>query len=130
MNKTKIIAELENMVLARLFSRQPWFTDRETSSAVHRKLVQMGLLECVSVEPLTWRITPLGNELDFKLFWMFMGCVDECEMPIILEEYGLIDESEADDIWARMTDANAESILRGYVRRAYFDYRKATNYLH
>jgi hypothetical protein len=59
-----------------------------------------------------------------------MGHWEECEIPIILEEYGLIDESEADDIWARITDANAESILVGYVKRAYFDYWKATKFLH
>jgi hypothetical protein len=33
MNKAEIIAELENMVVARLFSRQPWLADRETCSA-------------------------------------------------------------------------------------------------
>ena len=36
MNKAKIIAELENMVAARLFGRQPWLADRETYSAVNR----------------------------------------------------------------------------------------------
>jgi hypothetical protein len=36
----EIIAELENMVAARLFSGQPWITDdQETISACHRKLV-------------------------------------------------------------------------------------------
>ena len=29
MNKAKIIAELENMVVARLFGRQPWLANRE-----------------------------------------------------------------------------------------------------
>ncbi len=29
MNKAKIIAELENMVAARLFSGQPWLANRE-----------------------------------------------------------------------------------------------------
>jgi hypothetical protein len=42
MNKAKIIFELENMVVARLFGRQPWLADRETYSAVKRKLIQMG----------------------------------------------------------------------------------------
>jgi len=30
MNKAQIIAELENMIAARLFSGQPWLADRET----------------------------------------------------------------------------------------------------
>ena len=43
MNKAKIIAELENMVAARLFSGQPWLADQETNSAYHRKLIQNGV---------------------------------------------------------------------------------------
>jgi hypothetical protein len=60
MNKAKIISELENMVVARLFGRQPWLADQETHSAVNRKL--MGLVEQVRVEPPTWQYTPLGKE--------------------------------------------------------------------
>jgi hypothetical protein len=56
MNKAKIIAELENMVVARLFSRQPWLADRETISAYHRRLIQMGLVKQVRTEPPTWQI--------------------------------------------------------------------------
>jgi len=130
MNKAKIIMELENMVVARLFSREPWLADRETFSAVNRKLIQMGLVEVVCVEPLTWQISPLGKELDVVLFEVFMGLFDEEEVPMILEDHGLIDESEVDAIYARMSDANAESVLSGYVKRAYFDYRKATKFLH
>jgi hypothetical protein len=47
MNKAEIISELENMAAARLFGRQPWLADRETHSAVKRKLIQMGLVEVV-----------------------------------------------------------------------------------
>jgi len=79
MNKAKIIMELENMVAARLFGRQPWLADRETFSAVNRKLIQMGLVEVVCIEPLTWRISPLGKELDVELFEVFMGLFDEQE---------------------------------------------------
>jgi hypothetical protein len=130
MNKAQIIAELENMVVARLFSCQPWLVDRETFSAVHRKLIQMGLVETVCVEPLTWRISPLGKELDVELFEVFMGLFDGQEVPMILEYHRLIDESEVDAIYARMSEANAECVLSGYVKRAYFDYRKATKFLH
>ena len=93
MNKAKIIAELENMVVARLFGRQPWLADRETYSAVKRKLI-------------------------------------EWDVVTILEDYRLIDASDADVIYARMSNDNAESVLTGYVKRAYFDYRKATKFLH
>jgi hypothetical protein len=66
MNKAKIIAELENMVIARLFSRQPLLTDPETCSAVNRRHIQIGLVEVVCVETQTWRSSPLGKGLDMS----------------------------------------------------------------
>ena len=130
MNKAEIIAELENIVAARLFGRQPWLADREACSALHRKLVQMGLVECVCVEPYTYRMSSLGKELDVELFHVFMGLFSEWDVPHILEQYRLIDDSEADDIWERMSESNAETVLSGYVKRAYFDYRKVAKFLH
>jgi hypothetical protein len=129
MNKAQIIAELENMVAARLFSGQPWLADPETCSAVHRKLIQMGLVEQVRDEPLTWQITPLGKELNVELFEVFMGIIYEGDVPIILEEHGLLDESEFDSILESTSDADAKSLLDAYVRRAYFDYRNG-KFLH
>ena len=118
------------MVVARLFSRRPWLEDREAIRAIERKLIQMGLVEVVSVEPPTWQHTPLGKELDVELFQVFMGHWSEWEVPMILEEYHLIDETEFNDICERMSEANAESVLSGCVKRAYFDYRKASKFLH
>ena len=129
MNKAKIIAELENMVAARLFSGRPWLADRETISAASRKLIEMGLMEQVRDEPFTWRITPLGKELDLDLFQAFMGLWCEWEVPLILEEHGLLTESEFDAI-IELSEADAETLLSGYVKRAYFDYRKASKFLH
>ena len=117
MNKAKIIAELENMVVARLFSGQPWLADWETNSAYHQKLIKMGLVEQVRDEPPTWRNTPLGNELDIDLFQVFMGLWCEWEVPMILEEYGLLNESEFDAI-IENTSEDAERLLSGYVKRA------------
>jgi hypothetical protein len=129
-NKAKIIAELENMVVARLFSRHPWPADRETISAIDRKLLQMGLMEQVGDEPNMWRITHLGKELDVELFEVFLGIICEWDVPIILERYGLLDESEVDAIFECTSEADAERVLSGYVKRAYFDYRKAAKFLH
>ena len=126
MNRATIIAELENMVVARLFSRQPWLADRETCAAVKRKLIQMGLVEQISVEMS--RITALGRELDVDLFKVFMGVICPWDVPITLEEYGLLNESEFDAILECMSEANAD--LSGYVKCAYFVYRKANKFLH
>ena len=126
MNKAEIIAELENMVVARLFSGQPWLADPETCSAIWRKLIQMGLLEQVRDEPTRWRTTPLGKELDLDLFLVFMGAIHEWDVLCTLWHSGLLDDSEFDVILEHMSNADdAESILRECVKRAYFDYRKA-----
>jgi hypothetical protein len=128
-NKAEIIVELENMVVARLFGRQPWLADREACSAIERKFLKMGLIEWVCVETQTWRISPLGRELDVELFGVFVGLFDD--VPTTLEKYRLIDESECDAIFDDCTSAaNAERLLSGYVKRAYFEYRKATKFLH
>jgi len=126
MNKANIIAELENMVVARLFSGQPWPADRETISAVHRKLLQMRLVEQVCVEPPTWRYTPLGKEVDIEVFF---GVWAEWQVPLILEGHDLLTESEFDAI-IESSEADAETLLSGYVKRAYFDYRNAAKFLH
>ena len=54
---------------------------------------------------------------------------EEWEVPMILEQYRLIDESEADAFYS-METADASAVLSGYVKRAYFEYRKATKFLH
>jgi len=120
MSKAKIIAELESMVVARLFSgHQPWLADWETFSAFKRKLTQMGLVEVASVEPQSWRITPLGKELNVELFEVFMGLIHEWDVLPTLEHCGLIDESEGYEICECKSDADAESVLIGYAKRAY-----------
>jgi len=49
---------------------------------------------------------------------------------MILWDHRLIDRSLADSIWDRMeTGIDPEALLRGYVKRAYFDHHKATKYL-
>ena len=79
----------------------------------------------------TWRITPLGKELNVDLFEVFMGLFDEWEVPYILEDHGLVDEWESDSICARMArKADPEVVLVGVVRRAYLDYGKASRFLH
>jgi hypothetical protein len=129
-NKAKIIAELENMVAARLFSRQPWLADPETASAYHERIIKMGLVEQVRAEPPTWQITALGKELNIELFEVFMGITYQWDALFILEDYGLLDESEADAICECTSNADAQSLLSGYVKQAYFDYRKASKFLH
>jgi hypothetical protein len=130
MTKAKIIVELESIVMARLFGPGTWLADRETLIAVERKITRLGLIERLSGDPPSWQFSHLGKELNLDLFYVFMGLFDEWEVPMILENYRLIDESEADAIYERMSSAGPESVLSGYVKRAYFDYWKANKFLH
>ncbi len=66
-----------------------------------------------------------------RIIRVFIGLVDLWNMPIILQHRRLINEGEADDIYEHMSrKVNPETILMEYVRRAYFDSRKASNFLH
>jgi hypothetical protein len=58
-----------------------------------------------------------------------MGIIYEWDVPMILEENGLLNETEFDSILESASDADAESLLSGYVKRAYFDYRNG-KFLH
>ena len=89
----------------------------------------MGLVEQVRDEPLTWQITPLGKELNVELFEVFMGIICEWDVPIILEEHGLLNESEFDAICECTSNAHAERLLSGYVKRAYLNFRNG-KFLH
>jgi hypothetical protein len=126
----RIVIELESIVHFRLFGPGRWLADRETCRALQRRILQMGLSEHVPGKSDTLRNTPLGAELNLDLYEVFMGLWDEGEIPLILENYRLIDESLVYDIYARMEKGTEpEALLRGYVKHAYFDYHKATKYL-
>jgi hypothetical protein len=129
MTKAEIVAELEAMAWYRLFNSRQWLADRETNYAVKLKLTKMGLIERISSN--IWQFTPSGKELNVKLFWAFMGMWDVWEVPGILEEHRFIDEWEFDSIYTRMSRRpNPESVLLGYVRRAYLDYGRVKEFLH
>ena len=129
MSKPEIIVELEAMVSHRLFGCHRWLADEETFCAVSEKLIKMGLVERIS--PYDWRSTRLGRELDIELFEVFLGLIDVWDVPLVLYHYGLIDAREGESLHD-CTSANAdpEFVLFGYVRRAYFEYHKATGVLH
>jgi hypothetical protein len=76
-------------------ANRPWLSDPE-SAALQRKLEQMGLEERVPSASDTWRNTPLGRELHLDLLMVFMGLWDQWEIPMILEDHGLIDDLEAE----------------------------------
>ena len=100
MTRSEILTEVEAMIFARLFGRGRWLADRETAAILSRRLEQMGLEERVSGDRETWRSTPLGRELHSHLLMVFLGLWDEWEVPMILQDYGVIDDLECEAIWA------------------------------
>jgi hypothetical protein len=90
----------------------------------------MGLEERVPTEEETWRRTPLGRELHSNLLMVFLGFWDEWEVPMILEEYGVIDDLECEAIWRLLgAGRDPEVVLKKYVREAYFAHYKRTKLL-
>jgi hypothetical protein len=119
-----IVRELEAIVQARLFGPGPWLIDREAGAALEQRILQMGLRDEEERQAL-------GVDLNIHLYELFAGMWDEGEIPIILCDYGFIDESLRDGLYDRLEmGADPESVLRGVVQRAYLDYHKATKYVH
>jgi hypothetical protein len=94
---------------------------------VDAKLFELGLQEHLPGDPATTRNTPLGDECDLQLLMVFMGRFDEWDMLFILQDRGLIDEFERDDLMARLdSGADPETTLMKRMRRAYYDYYNRT----
>jgi hypothetical protein len=130
MNRSHVFARLEAIVVHRLFGPGPWLADREACDALRRTISEMGLYEPVPTSLDVCRITALAAELNLDLYEVFFGLMDEGEVPGILQRYRLIDPCLADDIYRRMeAGIDAESLLRGYVQRAYFDFHNAAKAL-
>lgn len=120
MDKSEILKELHMMIDSRLFGRYPWPVDRETVSVLENKLLLMGLDEVVSSDTKTRRVTILGKELQLDLIMVFVGLWDEWEMPSILEKYGLIDESEREQLYDQLDiGRDPEFAMRSIVQKAY-----------
>jgi hypothetical protein len=125
-----IVAELESIVHFRLFGPVRWLAEGEIADALHKKILKMGLREKVFGTSDAWQATPLGAVVNVEVYEVFIGLFDEVEIPNLLCHHGLMDETLVDDIYARIENGKgAETLLRGYVKRAYFDYHKATKYL-
>jgi hypothetical protein len=123
-NSSDIVRELEAIVHVRLFGPGPWLTDRETGATLENRILQMRLSDAE-------RRRALAVDLNMDLYEVFVGMWDEGEIPIILCDYGFIDESLRDSLYDRMKmGADPESVLRGVVRRAYLDYHRAAKFVH
>ncbi len=118
------------MVHSRLFGRRPWLADREACDAMGRKLRDMGLDEQVLGWPGAARSTNFGKEQHLDLVMVFMGLWDACEVPIILEDYGLIDDLECDKIYDQLeAGVDPEHVMLRIVRQAYLEFYNSSQIL-
>ena len=120
MKKAAVISELHTMIHSRLFGSRPWLAEYDIVDAISTKLEDLGLQETCGDH--SHRATPLGKELDWDLLGVFLGIHYEWEMPMILEEHGLIDEVEAERLLEVLDTENAEQILRPTVQKAFLNY--------
>lgn len=81
---------------------------------------ELGLTETVPGNPDQTQLTALGKELNTDLVMVSIGLWDYLEVPIILEERGLSDEFEADQIYERLEGSETpEHVLRPFVQKAH-----------
>ncbi len=130
MNRSKVLTQIHAIVDARLFSGRPWPAGREACDALSRTFVQMGLRKQVPGDTETSMTTALGREHHLDLIDVFIGFLEEWEMASILEDHGLIDESECEFIFDQLeADPDTEGVTLPFVRRAYFEYYNPSKYL-
>ena len=123
MDKRAVIQNLHAMMVTRLFGDRPWLADRESCEALRTKLDELSLQERVPGDTSATRSTALGNELELDLVMVFIGLWVEWEMPMILEDHGLIDEDDTDRLFDLLeTCGDPERLLRPIVRKAYRDH--------
>ena len=102
MTKLDILCELHAVIGARLFGEGPWLMEREDALKSNKELGN------------DTRLTSLGKEIDFELLSIFMGRWDYRDVPIVLEERGLITKSETDGIYGRWGRShNPELAMKG-----------------
>ncbi len=123
MDRRSVILRLHAITDTRLFGDGPWLTNRESGLTLDRIFVEMKVQEEVPGDPRSSRSTALGKELNIDLVCAFMGHWDPFDLLYQLEEYELLTEAEADRLRNRLNNgADAESLLRARVQRAYVEY--------
>jgi hypothetical protein len=121
MSRTEKVLYLHEIIGCRLHKSTSWPADDDEASAFWRTLEEMGLAEPVPGEKDTSRFTALGFDCGAPLASYFIGAHEPMEIPMMLEEHGLIEEEEAEAFYSSLED-EYESVLEHVqvlVRRAY-----------
>jgi len=90
----------------------------------------MGLEEQVPGDTETCRTTALGREHQLDLIELFTGLWEDWEIASMLEELGLIDQSECEFIYDQLeAGTDPEDVMLPVVQKAYFEYYNPSKYL-
>ena len=117
----EVIRELDSLIVARLFGQGPWLCDRETALVLHKKFLEWGLNR--ELPDNATKNTAFGARLNVDLHQIFMGLWCEDEVPLLLEEYGLIDREICDQLYQSLElGADPTDLLRPVVQQAYRNY--------
>jgi hypothetical protein len=121
MNKGAIVCKLHEITDHYLLGAGEWPADREFLTTFWKTLRRLGLEEEVPNSPGTTRWTDLGKELNLDLLMVFVGAWQMWEIPYILEDYGYLEETEAEELCTGPL-METERKLRWYVLRAYLEF--------
>ena len=120
-NKTDIVRRLHAIIDYHLFTSTSWPAGGEAVYAFWRMLKEIGLTEAVAGMVDTFRFTTLGFDCGGPLASYFIGACEPWEIPMLLEQQGLIEEEEAEAFYSLLEDQD-ESVFERVemlVRRAH-----------
>jgi hypothetical protein len=121
-DKAAVVCQLHAIIDHYLLGEGSWPVPTEALPSLYKTFRELGLNEDCPDDPDCERSTALGKELRFELFLAFVGAYDMWDIPIILEENGYLEESEAEEIYWHLPPLQAERKLHRYVLRAYRKY--------
>jgi hypothetical protein len=116
-DKTSIICKLHEITDHYLLGAGTWPADREKLPALYRTFRNLGLDEDVPDSPETTQSTALGKELKLDLLKAFVGAWEIYEIPYVLEEYGYIDEAQAEALCAgSLVEMKRKHVFQAYLK--------------
>lgn len=123
MDKRDAITSLHAIVHTRLLGEGAWLADRDVCASLNARLTELGL----QTETADGTSTPtaLGKAVHVNLFMAFIGLLYEWDIPMLLEDFGLLDEDEVDAFYEGLEDdddVDPEHVLRPLVQKAFFKY--------
>ena len=111
-SKADIMCKLHEIIDYHLFESTSWPIEGDALSAFFRTLDDMGLQEAVLGESNASRYTALGVDCGAPLATYFIGAHEPIEIPMSLEQEGLIGREEAETFYSSLEDDDDSYVER------------------